>query len=66
MIRYELSGKRALVTGAASGIGLATLKQRQKQGALLRSITFPMIQERLRRSASSARTATTCSAYLAS
>ncbi|WP_419897936.1 SDR family NAD(P)-dependent oxidoreductase [Roseomonas sp. USHLN139] len=27
MIRYELTGKRALVTGGASGIGLATVKQ---------------------------------------
>lgn len=32
MIRYELSGKRALVTGAASGIGFATSKRLAQAG----------------------------------
>lgn len=32
MINYDLSGKRALVTGAASGIGLATLTRMARAG----------------------------------
>ncbi|EHM02075.1 oxidoreductase, short chain dehydrogenase/reductase family protein [Acetobacteraceae bacterium AT-5844] len=33
MIRYELQGKRALVTGGASGIGLATVRMLVEAGA---------------------------------
>ena len=33
MIRYELSGRTALVTGAASGIGFATARMLAQNGA---------------------------------
>jgi 3-oxoacyl-[acyl-carrier protein] reductase len=39
MISYDLKGKTALVTGAASGIGLATARMLAKFGA-----TVPMMR----------------------
>jgi 3-oxoacyl-[acyl-carrier protein] reductase len=35
MVRFDLSGKRALVTGAASGIGLATARLLAQSGAMV-------------------------------
>ena len=44
MIRYDLAGRTALVTGAASGIGLALVTQLARNGARVALWVVPNIE----------------------
>ena len=49
MISYNLTGKTALVTGGASGIGFATARMLAKFGATVAVNLWPMIRADRRR-----------------